>query len=90
MIKGGWSEGEITDEIKEICKHVLVTDKVIEACKGCDPCACNFLPTSVRQQVVAGMNYKITGTCYGKTMTVEVYNCPWEGGVQDVKVSNVY
>jgi hypothetical protein len=90
MIKGGWSKGEITDEIREICKHALVTIEVIKACKGCDPSACNFQPTSVRQQVVAGKNYQITGMCYGKIMTVEVYNCPWQGGVQGVKVSNVY
>jgi len=82
MSCGGWSKGEISDEIRGICKHEKFVESLNAAMVECDGL---FEPTSVEQQVVSGMNYKITGTCCGQTHTFLVWHQAWNGGVQQVQ-----
>jgi len=81
---GAWSNGEVTDDIREICKHEKVLAAIATGLTqevGLD----SFEPSSVEQQVVSGMNYRITGK-YGKvTATINVWFQSWNGGIQTVK-----
>merc|ERR1711976_281215 len=90
MSCGGWSKGEVNDDIRALCKH----EKFLAACKEqclaaglqCDGCHVAFEPTAVEQQVVSGMNYKITGNCCGKEFVFKIWNQPWNGGVQSCEL----
>jgi len=83
---GGWGKGEVNDEIREICKDAKFLESLQGAYQGdCNVSENTFEPTAVEQQVVAGMNYKITGTCCGQTFTFLVWHQAWNGGIQSVE-----
>merc|ERR1712183_1139459 len=88
MMRGGWSNGEVTDEIKEICKHEKVLG-ALSTSLGQEAGSINFEPSSVEKQVVSGMNYRITGSHGNGNATILVWHQAWKGGIQSVKVENM-
>merc|ERR1712151_449339 len=72
---------EIPDEVKEMTKHPKFVEVLNASVEGCTP-ENNFEITSYVTQVVAGTNYKITGTCCGKTLTIVMYQ-HFSGEIQD-------
>merc|ERR1712151_933816 len=90
MSCGGWSTGELNDRIRELLQDAKVHTACTEHCKNvlgmdCVDPSC-FEPKSVEQQVVSGMNYKVTGECCGNTITFLIWDQPWNGGVQVCEV----
>ena len=88
MSCGGWSKGEVTDEIKEICKHEMFLE-VLATGLGKSASEVEFTPDAVEQQVVSGMNYKISGGHAGGRAVVLVWFQAWTGGVKCVKVESM-
>merc|ERR1712007_170404 len=88
MSCGGWSQGEISDEIREICKHEKVVGALATGL-GKSAEEITFTPTSVEQQVVSGMNYKISGGHGTGNAVVLVWFQAWNGGVQQAQVESM-
>jgi len=85
MSCGGWSDGEVNDEIREICAHEMFVGALSTAL-GVEAGGLTFTPTSVRQQVVSGMHYEITGSHGNRAATVLVWYQAWTGGVKSCEV----
>jgi len=86
MSCGGWSEGEVNDEIFAICCHEMVVS-TLSTKLGVEANCLKFTPKSVKQQVVSGMNYEITGTHGGGSATIVVWFQAWTGGVKSCEVT---
>jgi hypothetical protein len=76
-IYGGWSAP------RAVGQHELdVWDKVLCASDTGTEFAAKGTPTSVKSQLVSGVNYTFT---FADGSTVTVYDCPWENILQVTK-----